>query len=127
MADIRPIHNARDHKAALAEIDALLAVPKRSKDQEEQLELLTIVVSAYEDQAFAVPDADPIDLLEGHMENSGRSQKDLAEILGSRSLASLILSRQRAMSLDVIRTISTEWGIPAELLIKPYDLAKKRA
>jgi HTH-type transcriptional regulator/antitoxin HigA len=126
MTDIRPIHTTRDHKAALAEIEALLAVAKRSKDEEERLEVLTILVNDYEDGAFPVDDMDPIELLEAHMENSGRSQKDLADLLG-RSLASLILSRQRAMSLDVIRTISTEWGIPAELLIKPYDLAKKRA
>jgi HTH-type transcriptional regulator/antitoxin HigA len=126
MTDIRPIHTTRDHKAALAEIEALLAVAKRSKDEEERLEVLTILVNDYEDGAFPVDDMDPIELLEAHMENSGRSQKDLADLLG-RSLASLILNRQRAMSLDAIRTISAAWGIQAELLIRSYELAKKRA
>lgn len=126
MSDIRPIRNARDHKAALAEIDALLAAKKLNKARGERLEVLTVLVNDYEERAFPVAEADPIDLLEDHMRNSGRTQKDLAHMVG-RGLASLILSRQRAMSLAVIRKISDAWGIPADLLIRPYALAAKRA
>jgi antitoxin component HigA of HigAB toxin-antitoxin module len=39
----------------------------------------------------------------------------------------MILSRRRAMSLEMIRRISEAWGIHTDLLTKPYDLAKKRA
>jgi len=126
MDDIRPIRNARDHKVALAEIDDLLAARKLSKVRSNRLEILTVLVNDYEDRVFPAADMDPIDLLEAHMHNSGRTQKDLADMVG-RGLASLILSRQRAMSLAVIRKISDAWGISADLLIKPYDLAAKRA
>jgi HTH-type transcriptional regulator / antitoxin HigA len=126
MDSIRPIHSARDYKAALTEIDVLLAAGKRTKAQNERLEVLTVLVSDYEDRAFPAGDMDPIDLLEAHMQNSGRTQKDLADMIG-RGLASLVLSRQRAMSLAVIRKISSAWGIPAGLLISPYELAAKRA
>jgi HTH-type transcriptional regulator/antitoxin HigA len=126
MDAIHPIHNDRDHKAALTEIDALLAARKLTGDQGERLEILTVLVSDYEDRTFPVDEADPIKLLEAHMRNSGRNQKELADLVG-RALASLILSRQRAMSLEVIRKIGTAWGIPADLLIKPYELAAKRA
>jgi HTH-type transcriptional regulator/antitoxin HigA len=126
MDDIRPIHNARDHKAALAEINALLTAGRLTKAQGDRLEVLTVLVNDYEDRAFPAGEADPVELLEWHMQNSGRAQKDLADMVG-RALASLILSRQRAMSLDVIRKISEAWGIPADLLIKPYELAAKRA
>jgi antitoxin component HigA of HigAB toxin-antitoxin module len=126
MDEIRPIRSARDHKAALAEIDALLGVARLSKPERARLEVLTVLVNDYEEHTFPVDEADPIDLLEQHMLNSGRTQKDLAEMVG-RALASLILNRQRAMSLDVIRKISRAWGIPADLLIAPYNLAAKRA
>jgi HTH-type transcriptional regulator/antitoxin HigA len=126
MESIRPIHSARDHRAALTEIDILLAAGKRTKAQDERLEVLTVLVSDYEDRAFPAGDMDPIDLVEAHMQNSGRTQKDLADMIG-RGLASLVLSRQRAMSLAVIRKISSAWGIPADLLISPYELAAKRA
>jgi|SRR5882724_3239627 HTH-type transcriptional regulator/antitoxin HigA len=123
---LRPINTARAHKAALAEINALLTATKLTRAQEERLELLGILVNDYEDRAFPLDERDPVDLLEGHMQNSGRTQKDLAALVGG-TLASLILSRRRAMSLDVIRKISTAWGVPADLLIKPYALTAKRA
>jgi HTH-type transcriptional regulator/antitoxin HigA len=126
MKDIRPIRNARDHKAALAEIDKLLALDKLTKAQDNRLEVLTVLVNDYEDHAFPVSERDPIELLQGHMLNSGRSQKDLADLVGA-GLASMILGRRRAMSLEVIRRISEAWGIHTDLLTKPYDLAKKRA
>ncbi len=126
MDAIHPIYNARDHKAALAKIDSLLAARKLTEDQDRRLEVLTVLVSDYEDRAFPIEEPDPIKLLEDHMRNSGRNQKDLGDLIG-RALASLILSRQRAMSLDVIRKIGAAWGIPADLLIKPYDLVAKRA
>jgi HTH-type transcriptional regulator/antitoxin HigA len=126
MNSIRPIRTARDHKVALAEIDSLLAKSKLTGEQDARLEVLTVLVNDYEDRMFPIGDMDPIELLEAHMHNSGRSQKDLADMLG-RSLASLILSRQRAMSLEVIRKISSTWGIPADLLVKPYRPARKRA
>jgi HTH-type transcriptional regulator / antitoxin HigA len=126
MDSIRPIHGARDHKVALTEIDVLLAAGKLTKAQNARLEVLTVLVSDYEDRAFPTGGMDPIDLLEAHMRNSGRTQKDLADMIG-RGLASLVLNRQRAMSLAVIRKISNAWGIPADLLISPYELAAKRA
>lgn len=126
MNEISPIRTARDHRAVLAEIDTLLAVRKPTKVQRDRLEVLTVLVNDYEDHAVRIDDLDPVELLEAHMLNSGRSQKDLADLVG-RALASLILNRQRAMSLEVIRKISDAWGIPADLLIKPYALAAKRA
>jgi HTH-type transcriptional regulator/antitoxin HigA len=120
------IRNARDHKAALREIDKLLALKKLTEEQSRRLEALTILVDAYEEKAFPMGGLDPVDLIKAHMSNSGRSQKDLADLVGP-ALASLILSRQRALSLEAIRKISTAWGIPADLLIKPYGLTAKRA
>jgi HTH-type transcriptional regulator/antitoxin HigA len=120
--DIRPIRTAHDHKAALAEIDALLAVAKLSRSDDARLEVLTVLVSEYEDRTFPLDATDPVHLLNMHMLNSGRTQKDLADLVG-RTLASLILGRRRAMSLDVIRRIKEAWGIPSDLLIKPYRLA----
>lgn len=126
MKSIRPIRNARDHKAALAEIGVLLAAGRLATARSERLEVLTVLINDYEDRAFPLDEMDPIELLDAHMRNSGRSQKELADMLG-RALASLILSRQRAMSLEVIRKISAAWDIPADLLIKPYALTARRA
>ena len=51
----------------------------------------------------------------------GRSQADLAEVLGSRSQASDLLKGRRRVSLEAARTISAAWAIPVQLLVAPYE------
>ncbi|HKU96766.1 MAG TPA: XRE family transcriptional regulator [Vineibacter sp.] len=113
---IAPIRTTRDHKAALAEVDRLLKAERLAKGDDARLEILTVLVDAYEADAFPVDAVDPVDLLKGHMANSGRTQADLAQLLGKTS-ASLVLNRHRPLSIEHIRTISHVWGIPANLLI----------
>jgi HTH-type transcriptional regulator/antitoxin HigA len=56
------------------------------------------------------------------MDVTGRTQDDLARLLGSRSRASEILNRKRPLTLAMIHKLHNEWKIPAELLIRPYKL-----
>jgi HTH-type transcriptional regulator/antitoxin HigA len=51
------------------------------------------------------------------MEQSGRTQADLAELLGSRPRASEILNEKRELTLEQIRLISARWDIPAGALV----------
>ena len=54
----------------------------------------------------------------------GHTQAELAELLGSRSRASEVLSRKRALNVDMIHKISEGWKIPAELLVRPYKIER---
>jgi HTH-type transcriptional regulator/antitoxin HigA len=56
------------------------------------------------------------------IEEFGHSQTELAEILGSRSRASELLTRRRALTVDMIHKISEAWKIPADLLVRPYKI-----
>ena len=68
------------------------------------------------------PDPDPIEAIKFRMEQMGLEQKDLSRILGLKSRASEVLSRKRPMSLSIIRKLSKELDIPADILIQPYEL-----
>ena len=61
------------------------------------------------------------------MVNSRRTQNDLAKLIRSRSIASLVLNRKRTMSLDVIRALVFRWRLPAEPLLVPYKTATAKA
>jgi len=63
---------------------------------------------------------DPIDVLDYAIEELGHTQSELAELLGSRSRASEILARRRALTVDMIHKLSEAWKIPADLLVRPY-------
>ncbi len=70
---------------------------------------------------------DPVDVLLFAIDELGHTQTELAELIGSRSRASEILSRRRALTVDTIHKISKAWHIPADLLVQPYALKKSAA
>lgn len=120
--EIRPIRTDKDHRAALAEIDACWGAPEGS-DKSERLDVLLALVELYEAKRWPIDadkNFDPIDVLNFAIDELGHTQAELAELLGSRSRASEILSRKRALTVDMIHKISEVWKIPADLLVRPY-------
>lgn len=120
--EIRPIRTNDDLTAALARIDALWGKEPGTPEGDE-LDILVDLVEHYESKHFPVEPMEPIDLLKAHMETTARTQADLAALLGSRPRASEVLNRKRALTVDMIYRLSSEWHIPADRLVKPYHLA----
>jgi HTH-type transcriptional regulator/antitoxin HigA len=113
---IHPIRTKADHRAALARIESLWdARPGTSKHDE--LEVLSILVSAYEEIHWPILPPDPVEAIKFHMEQNGFRQKDLAAVLGSESRASEILNRRRSLTVQMIRAIHAAWSVPLESLI----------
>jgi HTH-type transcriptional regulator / antitoxin HigA len=82
-----------------------------------------LIVWVYEERKLPIPEMDPIDFLKAHMEMTDRTQADLAALLDSRSRASEVLNRKRALTVDMIHKLSRERGVPSDPLVRPYHLA----
>jgi HTH-type transcriptional regulator / antitoxin HigA len=124
MMDIQPIRTDEDHRAALAEIDACWGAPEGT-EQGERLDVLLALVEIYEAKRWPIEidkSFDPVDVLHYAIDELGHTQAELAEILGSRSRASEILARRRALTVDMIHKIGEAWKIPADLLVRPYQV-----
>jgi HTH-type transcriptional regulator/antitoxin HigA len=124
--EIRPIRTDQDHLAALAEIEACWGAPEGTEEG-DRLDVLVALVESYEARRWPIDgdDAfDPVDVLQYAIEELGHTQTELADLLGSRSRASEILSRRRALTVDMIHKISEAWKIPADLLVRPYKTEK---
>jgi HTH-type transcriptional regulator/antitoxin HigA len=122
--EIRPIRTDEDHRAALAEIEACWGAPEGTEIG-DKLDVLLALVDAYEEKRWpldADESFDPVDVLNHAIEELGHTQAELAELLGSRSRASEILSRRRALTVEMIHKISGAWKIPADLLVRPYRI-----
>uniref|UniRef100_E6VCT3 Transcriptional regulator, XRE family n=1 Tax=Rhodopseudomonas palustris (strain DX-1) TaxID=652103 RepID=E6VCT3_RHOPX len=120
--DIRPIRTDEDHRAALAAIEASWGAPEGS-DEGDRLDVLLALVELYEAKRWPIAiaeDQDPVDVLQYAIDELGHTQTELAELLGSRSRASEVLSRRRALTVEMIRKIAEAWKIPADLLVRPY-------
>ena len=82
-----------------------------SPEEEEAIELLTLLIERYETERYPVPDADPIDVLRFLLDQNGLSQRDIAEELGSESTVSLILSGRRLLNRDHITRLSQRFHV----------------
>jgi HTH-type transcriptional regulator / antitoxin HigA len=124
--EIQPIHTEKDHRAALAEIDAYWGAPEGT-EKGDRLDVLLALVEIYEAKRWPIDvdkNLDPIDVLNYAIEELGHTQAELGELLNSRSRASEILARRRAMTVDMIHKISETWKIPADLLVRPYRIER---
>ena len=119
---MRPIRNENDYGEALAEIDRLMGVDPGTPES-DRLEVLVTLVERYESEHWAMDAPDPISAISHVMEARGLRQRDLAELIGSQSHASEVLRRRRPLSLAMIRMLAAEWGLPADVLVRDYELA----
>ncbi len=119
--NIKPVKTKKDYEAALKRIDALMDAKKNTPEADE-LDVLAMLVEAYEEKHFPIDDPDPVEAIKHRMEALGMERKDLEPILGSRSRVSEILNRKRKLSIDMIRNLHEQMGIPASALIKDYEV-----
>jgi len=122
--DMRAIRTEADYDWALAEIEAYFdRQPESGTADADRFDVLALVLKHYEDAHHAITAPDPIDMIRQWMVMRGLSQSDLAVLIGSKPRASEILSRKRALTMDMVFKLNREWGLPAEILVAPYALA----
>ena len=117
------IKTSEEHELALNRLEGIFDSKQGDKNFKEA-ELLVMLIENYELQSEpAFPSPDPIEVIKFKMEQNNLRNKDLAEIIGSKSKASEILNKKRRLTLNMIRQINKILDIPAEMLIKEYELA----
>ena len=115
------VKSETDYDAALTAINGLMGAAPDTPEGDE-LEVLVTLVEAYEAECWPIEAPDPISAIEHVMEARGFRQKDLAGLIGSQPHASEVLNRQRPLTLPMIRALSAEWNLPADTLVREYDL-----
>ena len=115
---VRVIKTQRDYAASLARLSALMDQKfAHGSNQESELELLALVIEAYERGKVSPAILDPVEAIRFRMDQQKLAPKDLVPLLGSISKVSEILARKRQLSLAMIRALHKGLGIPAEVLI----------
>lgn len=124
MENIRPIKTENDYKWAIAEITGYFEhQPEPGTPEADRFDVLATLIEAYENEHYPIAEMDPIAAIAAHMEMRGLKQTSLAEVLGSAPRASEILKRRRHLTVEMIHKLTSEWGIPAGILVRPYHLA----
>src|SRR6266513_1424132 len=100
--EIRPIKTKADHRAALREIETLMAAER----------------DTHERKRYPLDLPDPVEAIKFRMEQKGMTPKDLVPMIGRINRVYEVLSRRRPLTLAMIQRLHSDLGIPAESLIK---------
>ena len=118
------LESKREYTAALIRIEELLDLNPSPKTEEgKELKLLLYLVEKYEDERYPIGLPDPIEAIKIRMEDLGLEQKDLVQAIGDKGTVSKVLNRKIPLSLRMIRNLSKQLQLPAEILIQEIKLA----
>jgi HTH-type transcriptional regulator/antitoxin HigA len=108
---VRTIRTEAEYASAVAEVHHLWGAADGSPEG-DRLDLLLVLVSAYEDEHFEIDPPDPIDAILERMDDRGMSRADLEEMLGvSSGRVSEILNRRRHLTVEMIRKLAEGLGL----------------
>ena len=116
---ILTIRTKANYKSALAEVAKIVDLdPKVGTSNSDSLEVLSILIEEYESKHFPIESPNPIDAIRFRMEQNDLTAKDLVPLIGNLNRVYEILNGKRSLTLNMIRNITEELGIPAKVLIQ---------
>lgn len=121
---IKPIKNKKQYKDYLKQAYQLMQLElKTNSTESDKLELLSILIEQYEKDNYPIEPPHPIEAILFRLDQLNMKKSELSKLLGTRSRTSEILSGKRKLSLSMIRKLNTELNIPAEVLIRDYQMS----
>lgn len=124
--EIKPIKTEADYRAAMEEVERLFDAAPNTPEG-DRLEVLITLIEAYEEKNYVIPLPDPVEAVLYYIESRGLSRRDLEQFIGSRARVSEVLNRKRPLTIGMIRKLHAGLGIPAEVLIRPYNSEQSAA
>jgi len=116
MIELRPLKNDTDLDLAINEMGILWG-SEEDTTKGDRLEMIALLIKAYENKHYPISPPNPIDAIKFRMEQDGLNRRDLEPYLGSKSRVSEILNNKRNLTINMIRRLHTGLNIPLESLI----------
>ena len=118
LMEAKVIRTEEQYHRYLEEVQSLMALGGALDSKQcDRLELLTVLLEAYENTKFPVEAPDPIDAILFRMEEKGLKRADLVPYFGTSSRVSEVLGRKRPLTVQMIRALSLGLGLSADTLI----------
>jgi HTH-type transcriptional regulator / antitoxin HigA len=80
-------------------------------EEDEAIDLLTLLIERYEAEQYPVPPADPVTVLRYLMESHDLRQKDLSDVFAGEGNVSQVLSGKRDLNKDHIARLSERFHV----------------
>jgi HTH-type transcriptional regulator/antitoxin HigA len=114
------IHSEKENERCISLLEALDRKLERKGERltaaERRLaELLTVLIEDFEEKAYALKPARPIEVLRELMQANELKQKDLLEVFGAPSIVSEVLREKRGLTVEHIRKLSRRFHVSPEV------------
>lgn len=114
----RPIRSEAENERYLEIVGHLMDLGERiTPEQSELLDLLVLLIERFESERYSLKKAAPADALRELMEARAMKLSDLAGIIGSKGVASEILSGKRELSKANIRKLAEFFAVSPEVFL----------
>lgn len=107
----RLIRNDEELAEYTAALFDLTGKNKTTPEEDDAIQLLTLLIEHYEAEHYPLPKANPVTVLRFLMESRGLSQKDLAAELGVESTVSLVLAGKRKLNVNHITRLARRFHV----------------
>jgi HTH-type transcriptional regulator/antitoxin HigA len=124
--NIKPIKSKQDYEQALQRVESLWNSPEGSAESDE-LDVLATLIEAYEREHYPIDLPDPVEAIKFRLEQEGKDSRALIGVIGQRTRVYEVLQGKRSLSLNMIRALHDNFGIPANVLIQPARKSRKPA
>lgn len=110
------IHSEKENERCIAMLEALDRKGEKLTAAKRRLaELLTVLIEDFEEKAYALKPARPIEVLRELMQANKLKQKDLLDVFGTPSIVSEVLREKRGLTVEHIRKLSCRFHISPEV------------
>ncbi|MFL5740322.1 MAG: type II toxin-antitoxin system HigA family antitoxin [Flavisolibacter sp.] len=117
------IKNRTQYNAYCNIVDGLIDLDETSKEQEEEMKLLTVLIEKWDSEHSTFNDLDPIQLIKSLLKDHNLNPTKLMQVLGiSKSYLSEILNYKKGLSKEVIRKLARHFKMTQEAFNRPYLL-----
>lgn len=109
------IHSEKENERYLAMLEDLDQKAKLCPAERRLAELLTLLIENFEEKAYPLKSAKPIDVLIELIEANNLKQKDLLDVFGTPSIVSEVLNGKRGLTIEHIRRLSRRFHVSPEV------------
>jgi HTH-type transcriptional regulator / antitoxin HigA len=113
----RIIHNDEELQAYADALFELTALEDTTPEQDEAVELLTLLVTSYEKEHYPIPQAQPREVLRFLMDQQGLKNRDLLPEFGTDSAVSMFLSGRRRLTVQQIQALSARFHLSTDVFV----------
>lgn len=125
--ELKVIRSQGQYDEYLGEARELISInPKAGSVQADRLELISVLIEAYENSKYPVEAPAPIDAIKFRMEEQGLKQGDLVPYFGTRSRVSEVLGGKRPLTVHMIRALAIGLGISTDTLVGVNEPASEK-